>query len=93
MPAPTPDGLLKWRSHRRSLRRWWWFYLAIAVTGGVWFIRNLTVGEPDFFAVMLLIPLIALRQAWKTDRQIVECDRRLNEFDAAPTIAGHKSDI
>jgi hypothetical protein len=92
MAGPTSDGLLKWQSHRRSLRRWWWFYLAIAVVGGVWFIRNLTVGDSNLFAALLLIPLIALRQAWKTDRQLVECDREFRKFDDSSSFGSREED-
>jgi hypothetical protein len=71
----TSGGELKWESHRKTLRRRWWFYAVVAAAGAAYFIRNLETGEPNLFAVLLLIPLLAIRQAWKTDRQIVACDR------------------
>jgi hypothetical protein len=89
MDQPSADATLKWREYRNALRRRWWMYALIAVAGAAWFVHNLQTGEPNLFAVLLLIPLIALRQAWKTDRQIVACDRRMTGPGDGSTMPGH----
>jgi integral membrane sensor domain MASE1 len=77
MPIPTPQALAHWRFRRSRLRLWWWIYLLISVAGAILFIRNFQARDPYTFAILLLIPLLALRQAWKTDRQITLCDQHL----------------
>lgn len=79
MPIPTEQGLEQWRFRRRRLRRWWWVYLTISVAGLIAFIKNCESSDPYLFAVLLCIPLIGLRQAWRIDRQIVECDKHIHE--------------
>jgi hypothetical protein len=79
MPVPTEQALDPWRRRRSRLRWRWWVYLSIAIVGAVVFVRNFRTPDPINFAIFLLIPLLALRQAWKTDRQIALCDRRLRE--------------
>ncbi len=46
----------------------------MAAISAVFFIRNFRAPDPYLFAVLLLIALISLRQAWKTDRLITICD-------------------
>jgi hypothetical protein len=75
--VPTAQGIDQWLIRRRSLRRWFWIYLATAAIGATLFIRNFQSGDPYLFAVFLLISLLALRQSWRTDRQIVECDKHM----------------
>jgi hypothetical protein len=58
----------------------WWLYLVVGLVGTFWFIRDLPPRDPLVFAVLLLIPLLSLRQAWKIDRQIVACDARLTNL-------------
>ena len=48
------------------------------------FIHNFQTRDPYLFAILAIIPLLSLRQAWRTDRQIVLCDRRAREVE--PTI-------
>jgi uncharacterized membrane protein len=62
------------------LRRWWWIYLLISVAGAILFIRNFQARDPYSFAILLLIPLLALRQAWRTDRQISACDHHIRQI-------------
>jgi hypothetical protein len=78
----TPQGREYWQ-HRRSQLRWrWWLCLGIAIIGAAFFVRSFPIRDPYAFAVLLLIPLIALRQAYRADRQIALCDKQL----AAPMI-------
>jgi hypothetical protein len=74
---PTTQGIDQWLIRRRNLRRWFWIYLAIAAIGALLFIRNFQSGDPYLFAIFLLISLLSLRQAWRMDRQIVECDKHM----------------
>jgi len=73
----TEQGLNEWRLRRHQLRRWFWIYLAIAATSAVLFILSFQSRDPYIFAILLAIPLISLRQAWRMDRQIVECDKHI----------------
>ncbi len=84
--TPTPQALNQWRLQRQRLRRWFWIYLLISAIGAFFFVRAFRSPDPYMFAVLLLIPLIGLRQAWRTDRQIVECDRHIRENQ--PIIEG-----
>jgi apolipoprotein N-acyltransferase len=73
----TPQGREYWLALRRQNRRWFWVYLLIAVGGTIVFVRSFPPRDPYSFAILLLIPLLALRQAWRSDRQISLCDRQL----------------
>jgi len=79
VPTPTQQGLDQWYLRRRTLRRWFWVYLLISAIGAFLFVRSFRSPNPYEFALFLLIPLIALRQAWRMDRQIVACDRHIRE--------------
>jgi hypothetical protein len=74
------EGTRHWRQHRTRLRRLWWIYLIVGLFGTFWFIGDLPPRDPLVFAVLLLIPILSLWQAWKVDRQIVSCDARLAEL-------------
>jgi hypothetical protein len=73
----TSQGVEHWTHLRRRLRRQWWGYLVIGLIGTIFFIHDLPPHEPVGFAVLLLIPIISLRQAWRVDRQIVACNVQL----------------
>ncbi len=75
----TDQGIATWHRLRRRLRRQWWGYLVVALVGTFWFVRDMPPREPVGFAVLLLIPIVSLRQAWKVDRQIVACNVRIVE--------------
>jgi hypothetical protein len=79
MAEITGQGLEYWMQHRKRLRRWFWLYLLISAIGAFFFVRSFRFPDPYTFALLLLIPLIGLRQAWRTDRQIVACDRHIRE--------------
>jgi len=79
MLAPTQQGLDRWRFRRRRLRRWWWGYLVVSMAGLIAFVKSSETHDPYLFAVLLSIPLIGLRQAWRVDRQIVECEKHIRE--------------
>ena len=81
MLSPTPQALDHWRLRRRRLRRWFWTYLLVAALGAFLFVRGFHSPDPYYFAILLLIPLLALRQAWKTDREIVACERHIRETE------------
>jgi hypothetical protein len=80
----TAQGLEYWKIRRATLRRWFWVYLCIAAIGAFFFVRSFRAPDPYGFAMLLLIPLVSLRQAWKMDRQIVACDAQIRS--ALPTI-------
>jgi hypothetical protein len=61
--------------------------MALAVIGTVWFIRSLPPRDPMMFSVLLPIPLISLRQAWKIDRQIVACKKIPSSCEDPSTAA------
>jgi hypothetical protein len=79
VPIPTQQALDQWQLQRTRLRRWFWIYLLISAIGAFFFVRSFRSPDPYTFALLLLIPLIGLRQAWWTDRQIVACDRHIRE--------------
>jgi hypothetical protein len=86
VPIPTQQGLDQWRLQRQRLRRWFWIYLLISAIGAFSFVQSFRSPDPYAFALLLLIPLMGLRQAWRTDRQIVACDRHIRENQ--PIIKG-----
>jgi hypothetical protein len=61
------------------LNRRWWFYIGVAVFGAILFWHNRRTDEPTIFAMLALIPLLALRGAWKSDRKIVAMKREMME--------------
>ena len=65
----TGSGYNYWREYRRRLYRKWLAWMSVAIATGVVFVVNLTTQEPNVFAVLLIIPLLCLRSAWKLDRQ------------------------
>jgi peptide-methionine (S)-S-oxide reductase len=73
MTTPTEQGRHRWRREMDRLRWWWWFYLALALAGTTLFLRSLHTPDPYLFAVLLLISLLSLRQAWRIDREIRRC--------------------
>jgi apolipoprotein N-acyltransferase len=77
MPPTTTQGREYWIALRRKTRWRFWVYLLIAIGGTVVFVRSFPPRDPYSFAVLLLIPLLALRQAWRSDRRIALCDRQL----------------
>jgi hypothetical protein len=76
----TGSGYNYWREYRRRLYRKWLAWMSVAIATGVVFVVNLTTHEPNVFAVLLIIPLLCLRSAWKLDRQIRLCDKQIAEF-------------
>ena len=82
--APTPQALEQWQLLRSKLRRWFWVYLIVAIISAIVFIRSFHTRDPYVFAILVTIPLISLRQAWRMDRQIVECEKHIR----APIIQG-----
>jgi peptide-methionine (S)-S-oxide reductase len=84
MPQVTEQGRDHWVSNRRNLRAWWWGYLFFACVGAAVFVSSFQTRDPYLFAILLLIPLLALRQAWRIDRQIVASNQHLR--DNAPII-------
>ena len=46
----------------------WWVWTAIAIVFTVLFCRGLPYRDPVTFALLLLVPLLALRQAWRSAR-------------------------
>jgi apolipoprotein N-acyltransferase len=81
MSSTTPQGREYWFALRRHHRRWFWVYLLIAILGTIVFVRSFPPRDPYSFAVLLLIPLLALRKAWRSDRNIALCDRQLPIID------------
>jgi hypothetical protein len=77
----TTEGIAHWQSLRGRLRRQWWIYFVVAVIGTFWFVRDFPPRDALGFAVLLLIPIISLRQAWKVARQIAACDARLADIN------------
>jgi peptide-methionine (S)-S-oxide reductase len=77
MSALTTQGRDHWQFRRRRLRFWFWVYLLIALFGSLYFIHSFQTRDPYVFAILIAIPLFALRQAWRMDRQIVQCDSHL----------------
>jgi cadmium resistance protein CadD (predicted permease) len=69
----------EWQCSRRKLIRQWWIYMALIVLGGLLFLRNRYTNEPTIFALLALIPILGLRGAWKSDRQIVAINRKIAE--------------
>jgi cadmium resistance protein CadD (predicted permease) len=69
----------EWQRSRRKLIRQWWIYMALIVLGGLLFLRNRYTNEPTIFALLALIPILGLRGAWKSDRQIVAINRKIAE--------------
>jgi peptide-methionine (S)-S-oxide reductase len=82
----TPQGYEQWVRRRGRLRRWFWVYLGLGVVGSGVFLHGFGGRDPYIFAILLAIPLISLRQAWRMDRQIVVCDERLRRLVAEPII-------
>ncbi len=78
---PTPQAIQQWHHQRRRLRRWFWVYLSVSAIGAIFFLRDFPPRDPYTFALLFLIPLLGLRQAWRMDRQIVLCDKRLRETE------------
>ncbi len=89
--VPTQQALDQWLRHRRTLRRWFWIYLLITAISAFFFLRSFRAPDPFGFAILLTIPLICLRQAWKTDRQIVACDRHIRQYE--PIIQSKENTI
>jgi peptide-methionine (S)-S-oxide reductase len=62
------DAVAPWLSLRRRLRVQWWAWAAAAGVGTIVFCRGLPYHDALPFAVLLLVPLLCLRQAWRADR-------------------------
>jgi hypothetical protein len=61
------------------LNRQWWMYIGLTIFGAILFWHNRRTDEPTIFALLALIPLLALRGAWKSDRKIVAMKRKATE--------------
>ena len=57
-----------WLTFRRRLRWQWWAWTAGTAVGTAAFCHGLPYRDGLSFAVLLLLPLLCLRQAWRTDR-------------------------
>ena len=66
-----------WLDLRRRRRLHGWAWLAAAGVGTVLFCRGLPYHDGLSFAVLLLIPIACLRQAWRADRQLRACEAGL----------------
>jgi apolipoprotein N-acyltransferase len=77
VPTPTQQGIDQWTHRRRRLRGWFWVYLLISIVSAILFVRSFQSRDPYIFAILLAIPLFSLRQAWRMDRQIVDCDKHI----------------
>jgi hypothetical protein len=60
----------------RRLQRRWWIYIGLTILGAILFWHNRRTDEPSIFAMLALIPLLALRGTWITDRKIVALKRK-----------------
>jgi hypothetical protein len=58
--------------------------MGLSIASGLLFVHNLAAPEPNILAILLVIPLLCLRSAWKLDRQIRACDDRLSSFRRPP---------
>jgi uncharacterized membrane protein len=75
----TEQGADHWRKLRRKLVRAWFIYLLLSIASGWLFLHNIKTDEPYVFGVLGLIPLLCLRQAWKTDRLIKKIDVEIKQ--------------
>jgi peptide-methionine (S)-S-oxide reductase len=85
------DSAEPWLALRRSVRRQWWAWMAAATVGTVLFCRGLPYHDGMSFAVLLLLPIVSLRQAWRADRQLRACDAGLESgmsTTTETTVAG-----
>lgn len=80
MTDPESQSLHEWQACRRRARRSWLLSIAVAALGTLWFLRSYQRAEPTLFALLLLIPLLSLRAAWRHDRVIRACNARISEL-------------
>ena len=62
------SGVDPWDRLGRRLRVQFWLWTTVAVLGTALFCRGLPYHDGVTFAVLLLVPLLTLRQAWRADR-------------------------
>ena len=48
----------------------WWAWLAASVVATVLFCRGLPYHDATTFAVLILLPILCLRQAWRAGRRL-----------------------
>ena len=63
-------------------QRWFWAFFLLAAGSAYLFVHQHDTLDTYGFVVLLMIPFLSLRQAWKMDRQIAACDRHLREAAA-----------
>ncbi len=68
---------LPWNDLRRRTRWHFWAWLALAVVSTSMFCGAWPYRDPLTFAVLLLVPLMSLRQAWRADRLLRATGDRL----------------
>jgi peptide-methionine (S)-S-oxide reductase len=73
----TPAAAVPWIALRRRLQWQWWGWLSAGIVAVVLFCRGFPYHDGVPFAVMLLLPVALLRQAWRADRQLRACETGL----------------
>jgi hypothetical protein len=76
----SPDPGNHWRRHRRRSIWRWWLFLLLAVAAGGLFAFNFDHGDTAAEVMLAAISLLAMRGAWRADRQIRACDSALREL-------------
>ncbi len=78
LESPGPGD--HWRRHRRRSIWRWWLFLLLAVAAGGLFAFNFDRGDTAAEVMLAAISLLAMRAAWRADRQIRACDSALREM-------------
>ena len=66
----TSDAFEPWVRLRRRNQRQFWIWLGVAAVTTVWFCHGLPYRDSVSFAILLLLPVVSLRQAWRAERAV-----------------------
>ncbi len=80
MTEAQAQALVTWQRLRRRTYRSWFLNILLAILGSYWFVSSYQRADPTFLVILLIIPVLSLRGAWRDDRIIRNCNAQIAQF-------------